>query len=118
MPLHLAAWYNPSMVATLIAHKANVHLVDNNGWSALHEAAMCNHVEAIDALLKGGANVNQLEKYKTSPLWVAAWNNRREAVTALLDAGADPHLGQSPLDDPVVRDEMKKFIRERACRSE
>ena len=35
------------------------------------------------------------------------------AVTALLDAGADPHLGESPLDDDRVKDEMKKFIREK-----
>ena len=52
------------MVATLIAHKANVHLVDNYGWSPLHRAAMYNHVEAINALLKGGANVNQLDNYQ------------------------------------------------------
>ena len=63
-PLHLAARYNPSMVATLIAHKANVHLVDNVGWSPLHWAAANNHVDAIDALLKGGANVNQLDNYQ------------------------------------------------------
>ena len=150
-PLHHAAQHNPSMVATLIAHKANVHLVDKDGWSPLHLAAMKNHVvainallkgganvdqlnkaqqsplfwaasenhcEAIDALLKGGANVNQLDKDQVSPLWLAARYNHREAVSALLDAGADPHLGQSPLDDLVVKDEMKKFIRERASRSE
>ena len=81
---------------------------------------MNNHVEAIDALLKGGANVNQLDKDQVSPLWLAARYNHREAVSALLDAGADPHLGKSPLDDDDddVKDEMKKFIRERASRSE
>ena len=102
----------------MIAHKANVHLVDNYGWSPLHRAAMYNHVEAINALLKGGANVNQLDKNQFSPLWWAARKNHREAVRALLDAGADPHLGWSPLDDDRVKDEMKKFIRERASRSE
>ena len=61
-PLHLAAEHNPSMVATLITHKANVQLVDNIGGSALHRAARLNHVVAINALLKGGANVDQLTK--------------------------------------------------------
>ena len=79
---------------------------------------MNNHVEAIDALLKGGANVNQLSKSQGSPLWYAAMKNHREAVSALLDAGADPHLGVSPLDSDHVKDGMKKFIRERASRSE
>ena len=69
-------------------------------------------------MLKGGANVNQLDKNQFSPLWWAARKNHREAVRALLDAGADPHLGLSPLDDDNVEDEMKKFIRERASRSE
>ena len=92
-------------------------LVDKDGWSPLHRAAANNQVEAIDALLKAGANVNQLSKSQAPPLWFAAANNHREAVTALLDAGADPHLGLSPLDIGGVKDEMKKFIRERASKS-
>ena len=108
-PLHLAARHNPCMVATLIAHKANVYLVDKYGWSALAWAARENHVEAINALLKGGANVNQLNNSQYSPLLWAAMNNHRETVTALLGAGADPHLGDSPLDHYLVRDEMKSL---------
>jgi len=52
-----------------------------------------------------------------SPLLLAARQNHREAVTALLDAGADPHLGDSPLTDRYVKDEMKKFIREKIGQS-
>ena len=40
-PLHLAALYNRSMVATLIAHKANIHLVDKYGCSVLTSASGC-----------------------------------------------------------------------------
>ena len=50
------------MVATLIAHKANVHLVGKDGWSALHYAARKNHVEAIDALVGASANVQPVEQ--------------------------------------------------------
>ena len=124
-------------MATLIAHKANVHLVDNYGWSPLHRAAMYNHVEAINALLKAGAditqplflvaeknhvtvlsallkagaNVNQLDQTQRSPLFVAALKNHREAVCTLLDAGADPHLAKSPISHPRVKEEMKKLMR-------
>ena len=105
------------MVATLIAHKANVHLVDKYERSPLHYAARYNHVEAINALLKAGANVNQLSKDQVSPLWYAARQNHREAVSALLDAGADSHLGESPLDSNLVKDEMKRFIREKIGQS-
>ena len=73
----------------MIAHKANVHLVDNYGWSPLHRAAMYNHVEAINALLKGGANVNQLDNYQQSPLLKAAMENHVEAINALVEAGAN-----------------------------
>ena len=77
-----------------------------------------NHVVAINALVEAGANVNQLDEEQRSPLWEAARENHREAVTAVLDAGADHHLGVSPLDSDHVKDGMKKFIRERASRSE
>ena len=97
---------------------ANVDQLNNYQQSPLHYAARYNQVEAINALLKAGANVNQLNKDQASPLYWTARYNHREAVTALLDAGADPHLGLSPLDDDNVEDEMKKFIRERASRSE
>ena len=79
---------------------------------------MNNHVEAIDALLKGGANVNQLSKSQGSPLWYAAMKNHREAVSALLDAGADPHLAKSPISHPRVKEEMKKLMREKYTRGE
>ena len=87
-PLIIAAMFNPSMVATLIAHKANVHLVDKYQQSSLHHAAMMNHVEAINALLKAGANVNQPDMDQCSPLHHAALFDQADAINALLKAGA------------------------------
>ena len=130
------------MVATLIAHKANVHLVDECGQSPLGVAAENNHVEAINALLKAGADitqplflaaeknhvtalsalleagadVNQLDQTQRSPLFVAALKNHREVVCTLLDAGADPHLAKSPISHPRVKEEMKKLMREKYTR--
>ena len=75
------------MVATLIAHKANVHLVNKDGYSHLHRAAMKNHVEAINALLKGGANVNQLDNYQQSTLLPASLKKCRLGGVEVLSFG-------------------------------
>lgn len=104
-PLHLAARHNPCMVATLIAHKANVHLVNKYGSSPLHYAAIHNHVEAINALVEAGANVNQLDKDQQSPLYWAAEENQVEAINTLLKAGAN--INQL---DKYLKRKDRKFI--------
>ena len=118
-PLHKAARYNHvEAISALLKGGANVNQLDKDLASPLYYAAIEFQVEAIDALIKAGANVNQLTKGQVSILWLAARCNHREAVSALLDAGADPHIGDSPLDADYVKDEMKRFIRERTSRSD
>ena len=54
----------------------------------------------------------RLDKHQLSPLYYAARDSKdRSAVAALMSAAADPHLGNSPLTDPLVSDEMKDYIR-------
>jgi Ankyrin repeats (3 copies) len=67
-----------------------------DGWTALHAAAVFNHPEIVGLLLQAGAAVDPRSDDGFTPLLNAA---RPEApvVTALLNAGADrPHSWMRP----------------------
>ena len=82
-------------------------------YTPLHEAAACNKIEAVAALISHGADVNAREKDGYTPLMKASlWGNAK-VVEALLDAGADKELkatsgggkGKTALD--LARDRNK-----------
>ena len=79
--------------------------------TALHLAAWFNPA-AVPVLLEANARVNVVTGVNTSPLFLAALCDHREAVIALCAAGADPHLGDSPLTEFSISENMKNLIRE------
>ena len=112
-PLHLAARYKSSatVVSTLVQAGANVDALDSVQKSPLHWASIGNPA-VVPVLIGGGCKVNLLDNLQQSPLFYAAsFSKDRSAVAALMSAAADPHLGNSPLTDPDVSDEMKDYIR-------
>ena len=112
-PLHLAARFESSatVVSTLIMAGGNVDALDSNQESPLHYASMWNPA-VVPVLIGAGCKVNLLNYLQASPLFYAAWYSKdRSAVAALMSAAADPHLGESPLTDSDVSDEMKDYIR-------
>ena len=112
-PLHLAARFKNSttVVSTLIQAGANVDALDSDQQSPLHLASIGNPA-VVPVLIGGGCKVNLLDILKQSPLLFAARSSKdRSAVAALMSAAADPHLGNSPLTDPFVSDEMKDYMR-------
>ena len=113
-PLHLAVWFKSSaaVVSALIQAGANVDALDTDQYSPLHHASKWNPA-VVPVLIGARCKVNLLDKGQWSPLYYAAarMSRDRSAVAALMSAGADPHLGNSPLTDPDVSDEMKDYIR-------
>ena len=99
------------MVSTLVQAGANVDALDSRKRSPLHLAS--SEIPAVVPVLIGaGCKVNLLDKWQHSPLYyAAAISEDRSAVAALMSAAADPHLGESPLTDSSVSDEMKDYIR-------
>ena len=61
-----------------------VDVKENDGSTALHEAAEYGHIEAAALLLERGANVNALENLGNMPLHIAA--NQMTPVYAGLEA--------------------------------
>ena len=113
--LHLVGLYKSSapVVRALIEAGAEVEALDGGQRSPLHWAAEFNPA-AVQVLVQANAKVNVLSKWNWSPLYEAAYKSHSEAVVCLCKAGADPYLGNSPLSDSDVNDEMKALIRQHA----
>ena len=112
-PLHLAAYFNSSatIVNALIKAGADIDALDSAQNSPLHHASIKNPA-VVPVLIGAGCKVNLLNKWQNSPLLLAARDSQdRSAVAALMSAAADPHLGNSPLTEYCVSDEMKDYIR-------
>lgn len=72
----------------------DIHSVDENKWTALHEAVRYCHLDAVQFLLARGADPNvQHPEIGFFPLIVATFNvGNADIVKALIDAGAAPSL--------------------------
>eukprot|EP00826_Nyctotherus_ovalis_P035538 TRINITY_DN3059_c0_g3_i1.p1 TRINITY_DN3059_c0_g3~~TRINITY_DN3059_c0_g3_i1.p1 ORF type:complete len:647 (+),score=188.11 TRINITY_DN3059_c0_g3_i1:169-2109(+) len=68
---------------------ADVNLIDNNGWTALHHAAEKGDLNAAKILIEYKANVNAFSNARKTPLHLAAFANKTEMVKLLIANGAD-----------------------------
>ena len=111
-PLHLAVYFKSSatVVSSLVQAGSNVDALDSYHQSPLHFASKWNPA-VVPILIGAGCKVDLLNKAQRSPLYYAArFSKDRSAIAALMAAGADPYLGDTPLTDLDVSDEMKDYI--------
>ena len=60
------------------------------GMTAIHYAAMFNHVTILERLLSCSVPVDINDNYGRTPLWLAAYNGHVSFVEVLLKHGASP----------------------------
>ncbi|XP_031631906.1 ankyrin repeat domain-containing protein 27-like [Contarinia nasturtii] len=107
-PIHVAAMHGlPKMLNSLLALGVNLHIKDENNWSALHYAAGRGHQNTLLLLLHAGAEINALTNDKNTPLHLCALNGHSNCVKALLyysdhmkvriDRNAQNKFGDTPL---------------------
>jgi ankyrin repeat protein len=77
------------VVHLLLEHGADVNARGNNGNTALIQASIYGHAEAVLLLLERGAHVNALNNTGQTPLIAASEFGHTDVVRLLLELGAD-----------------------------
>ncbi|XP_032823211.1 caskin-1-like isoform X3 [Petromyzon marinus] len=81
--------------------RPNINHQDEDGFSALHHAALNGNTEIMNLLLEAQAHVDMKDNKGLRPLHYAAWQGKVEPLRILLKAGSSVNLqsgdGQIPL---------------------
>lgn len=72
-----------------LANGANIHAVDNKGWSLLHTAASLDDLGTLEYLIEHGVNLDAVNNQGDTALHVAAYSFKEKALKRLLEAGAN-----------------------------
>jgi len=121
-----------SIATTLVSHKADVDMVDKNGWSLLHKGIQRGDLFAATFLIKNGALVNAATLgAQETPLHLVALYSAKEhsadvmsemaqIAEALLQAGANPNMqdskGRTPLHTCIVARNERVFSQLLQCK--
>lgn len=89
-----------TMLALLKA-KANPHMTDITGNTALHWAVVSSRSRAVEILLYFGANPDEKNKAGASPLALAAIKTEARLTQRLLDYGADVQIMDNQSNTPL-----------------
>jgi len=93
--LHYAAGYagaeRRTIVSVLLQHGIPVDVLGDDGYTALHNAALHGDPGVVRVLLAAGAMVDGIVTVRSSPLIGAAIEGHREVAALLLESGADLH---------------------------
>ena len=87
--MYFAAQGDVAGVLQRLADGVSPNVTNPIGQTALHIAAIWNHVEVATVLLDAGANVNQKNQYGVTPLLFAAQKDHLEVSRVRVQRGAD-----------------------------
>jgi ankyrin repeat protein len=76
-------------VRSLLAQHVDVNVQEADGSTALHIAALRDHLEIANLLIAAGANVKAATRYNITPLSLACKNGNAAMIESFLKAGAD-----------------------------
>merc|ERR1712098_232646 len=82
-------------VKNLIEKGANLNETDEDGCTALHDAARKGHTEILSLLIAAGCDVNLQDVNGETALHFAAFADRAEIVSLLIEAECDLNLQSS-----------------------
>ena len=88
-PLHHAARTGKKdTVALLLAHHADINVLNDEQMTPLHFASINGHADVVKFLLENGAYIHALDQYQKTPLYCAAINGHADVVQIMLDSRA------------------------------
>jgi ankyrin repeat protein len=77
------------LVKSVLVQGANVNAKDRHGETALMQASLWGHIDAVRLLVANGANVNAKDRVGMTTLMFAAYRHNTGCVTYLASHGAD-----------------------------
>ena len=78
-----------AVVETLLSHRIDIEVADEDGHTALHCAALYGNLEMVKILIINGADVNARNNWGDNPLDSAASGGHLETAELLLEKGAE-----------------------------
>lgn len=110
--MHAASLKNPEELLRLLAKsKDGIDEADDEGWTALHCAANCGHLDNVSILCDAGANPFFKNKDKETPLDIAMKRGNLEMAVLLEKAQQKAPLIK-PEDLPARVVELEKMVEE------
>lgn len=99
--------------AAALGNGASVDALDEEGRTALHQAAANGHREIVQLLITRKASLNLADKEGYAPLHSAAFADQKESVQLLLEGRCDPTLKAEggTADELTSDDEIGALIR-------
>ena len=107
-------------VKYFVERGTDVETTGDNGWTALHHAALnchpgggieCYAPKILEYLVSKGADVNAKTDTGLTPLHLAAMDNpRREVLTCLIDLGADLRASSATECVPPTMPRFRKMF--------
>jgi len=85
----------------------DITILENSGFTTLHQTVIANNLEATNALLSLGQHPDNLDAHGLAPLHYAAMKDYVEIAKALLDNNADINIRSERCDDPTCSEAMR-----------
>ncbi|MED6130463.1 hypothetical protein PIB30_000963 [Stylosanthes scabra] len=83
------------MASCLTVGGADVNGRDQNGWTALHWAALKGKLKTVEVLLDNGAEIDPVDDYGCTPLRCAVESGHLQVAIFLVDRGSCANLDKS-----------------------
>jgi ankyrin repeat protein len=77
------------IIATLIAHGADINTCSSDGYSPLTRATDSNSIDIIDVLIKHGADINAYDANGNTALYIATRNSKPKLISLLINLNAN-----------------------------
>lgn len=91
-PLHVACkWDHPDSVETLLQYGTDVDVRDQDGGTALHDAARCGSTQCAIRLLDHGADIDSRDIFLQTPFMIACQSAHFDVVELLWKQGINRH---------------------------
>jgi ankyrin repeat protein len=92
----------------------DITILENSGFTTLHQTVLAENLEATKALLALGLNPDILDNHGLAPLHYVAMNDNVEIAKVLLDYNADMNIPSEQCVHPTCTEAMRCIRLEKA----